>query len=291
MKKFLILILTCLLNCGCLFSPQKDMSKFYALGLSGTTSSGKCLPIGAECMAIGLSVESIPAYSDMAQIVKLRDGCEVVQSELHRWAEPIKCGIARSLLNHLGSALGGKYILVPLVESSAARAYEYKVHVGFTNFIFNEDNSELLLAANVSIFKRGKLVAICDYSDRFRVGAAEYKKIVNGMDWALKMLGGFIARCIDRGCAGDIAANIPVPMEIGSCENGGDCGEKVSQGTEAFPRIINISARGEVYVVVDSAEGTHRYFSGRLFKGSSINVKCDAPYKITSTNDELIEVK
>jgi hypothetical protein len=59
---------------------------------------------------------------------------------------------------------------------------------------------------------------------------------------------------------------------------------------DEFPRVINIFARGEVYVIVDSADGEHRYFSGRLFSGTSIDVKCDAPYRVISTNDTLIDV-
>ncbi|MDR3273937.1 MAG: PqiC family protein [Puniceicoccales bacterium] len=282
------------------------MSKFYALGLDKDYSHERCSSVGNECRVICLSVESIPAYSDMSQIVKLRGSCEVVQSEFHRWAEPIKYSITRSLLHHLSSAFGGKYILVPMSESSAAKACEYKICVGFTNFIFAENNSELLLSADVSIFKRDKLVTVCEYSDRFSVGEVEYEGIVNGMDWELKILGEFIARCIDGNCVKSIAKT-STPNEVsagktnsnnfaqGCCKDVINCNGKVpreiSKKTETFPRIINISSRGEVYVVVDSEDGTRRYFSGRLFNGSSINVKCDSPYKITSTNNDLIEVK
>ncbi|MDR0595230.1 MAG: PqiC family protein [Puniceicoccales bacterium] len=271
------------------------MSRFYALGLDGGACREKCLSNKDDCKVICLNIESIPAYSDMSQIVKLRNNCEIVQSELYRWAEPMKYGIARSLSNHLSSALGERYILVPLFESSAAKIYDYKVCVGFSNFIFTEDKSELLLSANISIFEKSRLVAICEYSDRSKVGSVECEKIVQDMDLALKKLGKFIARCLSK----DYIDNA-VTKPIGGVDTGDDAQryenkaipeEKVTQGAENFPIIINISARGEVYVIVDSEDGTQRYFSGRLFEGSSVNVECDAPFKVISTDNSLIEVK
>jgi hypothetical protein len=231
----------------------------------------------------------------MSQIVKLRNSCEVVQSELHRWAEPMKYGIARSLSNHLSGALGKRYILVPLFEPSAAKIYDYKVCVGFSNFIFTEGKSELLLSANISIFGKGRLVAICEYSDRSKVGFVECEKIVQAMDLALKKLGKFIARCINKDYIDNTVAKPIEGVGIGDdaqrCENKAIPEGKVTQGTENFPIVINISARGEVYVIVDSEDGTQRYFSGRLFEGSSVNVECNAPFKVISTDDSLIEVK
>jgi hypothetical protein len=235
----------------------------------------------------------------MSKIVKLRGSWEIVPSELNRWAEPIKYSIARSLSNHLGSALGSKYMLVPFPEANAAGICECKVCVEFTNFIFDEGSGKLLLSANVSISKCGKLVTVCEYMDRVAVGkSVQCGEIVGGMDWALKIFGEFIARCIDGDCANGSAK---VPCGCGTCprpeilaqdqKSEEATAAKVFQRADTFPHVINISSRGEVYVVVDSEDGTKRYFSGRLFSGSSINVKCDSPYKVTSTDDKLIEVK
>jgi hypothetical protein len=187
-------------------------------------------------------------------------------------------------------------MLIPFTEVGATEICEHKICVEFTNFIFDEDSGEFLLSANVSIFKYGKLMTVCEYADRFTVGRlVECSKIVGGMDWALKMFGEFIARCVDINCAsaGDdkIFCETSPEVLVEDQKSGESIAAKVSQKTDAFPRIINISARGEAYIVVDSEDGTKRYFSGRLFNGSSVNVKCDSPYRIISTNDELIEVK
>jgi uncharacterized lipoprotein YmbA len=231
----------------------------------------------------------------MSQIVKLRNSCEIVQSELYRWAEPMKYGIARSLFNHLSGALGERYILVPLFEPSAAKIYDYKVCVGFSNFIFTEGKSELLLSTNISIFEKSRLVSVCEYSDRSKVGSVECEKIVQAMDLALKKLGKFIARCINKDRINNAVVKPTGGVGTGDdaqrCENNAISEGKVPQGTENFPIIINISARGEVYVIVDSEDGTQRYFSGRLFEGSSVNVECDAPFRVISTDNSLIEVK
>jgi hypothetical protein len=271
------------------------MSRFYALGLDRGFGREKCPPGDGECQMVCLNVESIPAYADGSQIVKLHGKCEITQSELHRWAEPVKCGITRSLANHLGGALGRKYVLMPLLESNCASLCEHRVCVAFTNFIFNEGSGELLLSANVSIFKRGKLVTVCEYADRFTVEKfADYDRIVGAMDWTLRMFGEFIARCIDTNRAGGEGVKIlrEACQELpGDRKLGRTTSVKISGEMGAFPRIINIFARGEVYVVVDSEDGSKRYFSGQLFGGSSIDVKCDSPYRITSTNDELIEIR
>jgi uncharacterized lipoprotein YmbA len=299
MKRFLVLIFVCALSCGCLFTPQKDNSRFYALGLGPSRDAKECLPIGDECKVLCLNVESVPPYVDVSQIIKLRNGCEITRSEIHRWAEPVKYSVFRSLSNHLRDALGNEYIIVSPFESGVGKACEYKICVSLANFIFNEDTKEMLLAAKVSIFKHEDLVALCNYSNRFNVGTAEHKSVINSMDWALKMLGEFVARCVNIGClpqsechccdSTDEALTCYV-QRMQDHENMDTMDAKIDRATN-FPRIINISAHGEVYVVVDSEDGTRRYFSGRLFNGSSVDVKCDLPYKITSTNDELVEVR
>jgi hypothetical protein len=274
------------------------MSRFYTLGLDRSFNREKCPGHDGECHVVCLNIESIPAYADVSQIVKLHGRCEITQSEVHRWAEPVKYGITRSLSNHLSGALGRNYVLVSLPELNCTNICEHRVCVAFTNFIFNEGSGELLLSANISVFKCGKLVTICEYADRFMVEKfADYDKIVSGMDWALRMLGEFIAHCIDANCVSDGCVKIPREAPCPELAEGLELEKaavtKVSREADvnAFPRIINISARGEVYVVVDSENGTKRYFSGRLFSGSSIDVKCDSPYRVISTNDELIEVR
>jgi uncharacterized lipoprotein YmbA len=301
MKKFFVLVLLCTFNCGCLFTPQKDNSRFYALGLGATRGAKKCLPTDGEQRVVCLIVEGVPAYADSSQIVKLRDGCEITRSEIHRWAEPIKCSVLRSLTNHLSCVLGDEYVFVPMPESGSLKAHEYKIFVNFTNFIFDESAREMFLSAKISIVKNGKLVALCDYSDRFAIGTVDYKNIVIGMDWALKMLGEFVAQCMSPGqasqqkcCSAAQDGTVACEQEQPTKSDVAVSSTVIEAGTRpsgVFPRVINLSARGEVYVVVDSEDGAMRYFSGRLFNGSSVDVKCDAPYKVTSTNDELLEVR
>jgi hypothetical protein len=178
--------------------------------------------------------------------------------------------------------------------------------VGSTNLRFVENHSELLLSADVSTLKLDKLVTICEYSDRFRVGQVEYEGIVNGMDWELKMLGELIARCIDGGCVKN-PADTGTPNEAsagktnpnnfvhGCCKNVTNSNIKVSQdiseSTEMFPRSTNIPSRAQLDVAVDSKDGTQKSFPGRLFNGSWVSGKCNSPYKITSTNNDVIDIQ
>lgn len=303
MKRFLFLIVYSLLGCGCFFSPQKDVSKFYALGFNNIhekVSSYQMVDTQREL--VYLDLEEIPAYTDVAQIVSLQNGCELVRSEVSRWGEPFKVSVARSLYTHLAKQLADTYSVVLLPSSLSSREYIYKISVKIINFIFDKDNNELCLSATITIFKQGKLYVICDYNDCFKIGSNQYDTLVKSMDWELNMLSEFIGRCINT----QVVRNIPMMNSAEAIAEKDDKNlqnanvpfsntnvmqEDVINKSENQPRVINITAHGEVYVIVDNENGDIRYFSGRLFNGSSIDVECDSAFKVISTDDSLIEVR
>lgn len=339
MKKFLFSLVCCTLCCGCLFTPQKDDSQFYALGFKHLGTKGSTCDAALKIVCI--NIEEVPAYADVSQFISLKDGCEIVRSESLRWGEPFKVSVARSLYVGLSHQLKDAYLVVssPLKVSQNC---EYRVNVKVTNFIFDRDKKEVYLTAVITILKHDKPYLICDYSDCFKTSASSPKSIVNGMDWALNTMSIFIGRCLnvsqspvadgadmknfevdsnsvelhkkseivptekisssDKDVVSknlderadtkipEITENPTLIQQIVSAlePEQPECASSIS---EIGGRTIELVAHGEVYVVVDSDDGNVRYFSGRLYDGSSVNVKCDGPFRVVSTNDSLLEVR
>lgn len=294
MRKFLLLLIYSMLGCGCLFSPQKDNSRFYALGFKELGATDNSCNNGKKVVHVDL--EEIPAYADVSQFVSLKDGCEILRSELLRWGEPFKTSVSRSLYIGLSSRLKGKYSVV-MLPVRISQECEYRVNVRVTNFIFNHDKKEIYLNAAITILKHGKLHAICDYNDCVKVNSLTPKAIVHGMDWALNAMSVFIGQCLDvvptNKTKSDSVSESKVSSQIETNVQGDSHLAVSGAPCRAIedPRTIELVAHGEVYVIVDSEDGNVRYFSGRLYDGSSVKVQCDRPFKVISTNDSLLEVK
>ncbi len=300
MKRFLLLLTYSILGCGCFFSPQKDNSHFYALGLKQLGSSENFCNkhLGIICVEL----EEIPAYTDVSQFITLKDGCELVRFENFRWGEPFKTSVTRSLYVSLAKQLNGSYTV--LMSQGAIPSHEcvYKVSVRITNFIFNGDKNEIYLTGSITIFKEGKLYAICDYNDCFNTGSADIKAVINAMDWALNSMSLFISQCLDMSFANTDSATNKQPQENGKdyhsvqsvnkqvpIKNKERSTEDNVVSNNMQYNNLEIIAHGEVYIIVDSVDGDTRYFSGRLSDGESASIICDGPVKIISTDDSLIE--
>ena len=294
MRKFLILLAYSALCCGCYLEPQEDNSHFYALGInqSGTKGDVSC----KDCLkVVCLDLEEIPSYSDVSQFVALKDGCEIVRSELLRWGEPFKTSVERALYSGLSNQLKGNYFVV-LSPVKQPQEYDYRVSVKVMNFIFDQDRNEIRLGAVITMTKKGDPYAICDYSDCLQVGSNDPKAIVDGMNWALNTMSAFIGRCLTphvdmHVLEEEVPQSEDSQVDVQDADSDENDLSVSQEELSEQSRIIELISHGEVYVTVDSEDGEIRYFSGRLYDGSSVNVRCDGPFKVTSTDDSLIEIR
>lgn len=308
MRNYLIVLLCSLLCCGCVFTPKKDNSHFYALGFRTLGEQNKTVSdfTASELKIVSLDLEEIPAYSDISQFIELQNKCEIIRLENVRWGEPFKTSITRSLYTSLSKELKNNYTVVLLPGNNNFKESEYKIGVKIVNFIFNKDKNEMCLSAVITIMKHGSLYAICDYNDCFKTGSQDIQVIINSMDWALNMMSSFISHCLgskvnafDKQSHGDVVVQTqnsaietdkPLEVVVANQAQGKVNQEETLIAEHKGKRDIEIVSHGEVYVVVDSEDGNVRYFSGRLFKGSSITVSCDGPFKVISTDNSLIEI-
>jgi len=113
-------VLLPLLLSGCLFTPLKDPSKFYALGISdgdkipaGTAPSPDRAALREEPVVLDFRVTSLPSYLRKAPLMLQRSAHELQFDEFHRWAEPVEEGIARIVLPLLRGALREACRLAP----------------------------------------------------------------------------------------------------------------------------------------------------------------------------------
>ncbi|MDR2419959.1 MAG: PqiC family protein [Puniceicoccales bacterium] len=116
---------------GCLVTPVKDTSKFYALGLHSlseeSSSKGHEIPEKLP-IKIDLQVTSLPSYLRKSQLMIQLSEHEVQFDEFHRWAEPLEEGLMR--------------IILPPLRNAIAEAYQHPISVP-ENILPHEDFSKL----------------------------------------------------------------------------------------------------------------------------------------------------
>jgi hypothetical protein len=99
---------------GCLVTPVKDMSRFYALGMHFPSSDESALQQNGEILReqpikIDFQVTYLPSYLRKSPLMVQLSEHEVRFDEFHRWAEPVEEGLMR--------------IIAPLLREAALKAY------------------------------------------------------------------------------------------------------------------------------------------------------------------------
>jgi len=93
---------------GCLGGTSPAVS-FYLLSPPDTLS-GTRQTLEPGWVAVGMGPMQIPEYLDRPQIVKRVNDNEVVPSEFHRWAEPLKKMVPRIIAANLSALLNTDHI-------------------------------------------------------------------------------------------------------------------------------------------------------------------------------------
>ncbi|MDR3143820.1 MAG: PqiC family protein [Puniceicoccales bacterium] len=102
---------------GCLVTPVRDRSQFYALGIAHYPEKSQeevqgqedSPALKAEAIAVDFQVISLPNYLRKPQLMRQRSGHEMEFDEFHRWAEPVEEGIARIVRPQLRRAVAEAY--------------------------------------------------------------------------------------------------------------------------------------------------------------------------------------
>jgi len=81
---------------------------------------------------ISVASVSLPELVDRPQLVVRGEGPQVELFELHRWAEPLKSGIARLIAIQLSGSITGARVAV--YPENAALDADYQVHVDIQRF-------------------------------------------------------------------------------------------------------------------------------------------------------------
>jgi hypothetical protein len=107
--RILSLGLSFLLLSGCLVTPVKDTSKFYALGLHSLPQEPSPEQnyeiLEEQPFKIDFQVTSLPSYLRKSQLMVQISKHEVQFNEFHRWAEPLEAGLTRIILPLLRNAI------------------------------------------------------------------------------------------------------------------------------------------------------------------------------------------
>ena len=111
---------------GCSRSPQVT---FYTLG---SDSKVAVLNPAKPAPSVSIANVTLPELVDRPQLVERLAGNRVEILETHRWAEPLKNGIARLLAENLGSRLESN--LVTVYPQQAPGEPDYRVAVDIRRF-------------------------------------------------------------------------------------------------------------------------------------------------------------
>lgn len=116
-----------ILLAGCtgldVLQPQPDDSVFYILGVE-TADAGQG-PQQADRPAILVGPSSLAKYLDQSHIVSFEGTNELVYSDQHRWAEPLREGIDRLLINRLSADLAT--FQVATLRNQPGMVWDYRV--------------------------------------------------------------------------------------------------------------------------------------------------------------------
>ncbi len=134
-RHWLIIALVCWVVsalAGCSRSPRAN---FYIL--EPTAKAETAVP-ATNAPTVAIAAITLPEIVDRPQLVVRVDGSRVDILEMHRWAEPLKSGIARLLAENLSRLLGMAH--VSLYSQSGASAADYQIFVDIRRFESTADS-------------------------------------------------------------------------------------------------------------------------------------------------------
>jgi uncharacterized lipoprotein YmbA len=184
-----LLALSLLLS-GCFAFRGSDAATFYLL--SSMTRQWK--PAEGEKIVVGVGPIDVPEYLNRPQIVTRIGPNELRLDEFHKWAEPLKDGIARVLAANLGASLPVEVVFFPWRRVSAI---DYQIVVQVHRFDTDPEGNATLQARWALFGKGGKkeLIASSDLLVANAV-AESYADRVGAMSLVLADLSASIVKAV-----------------------------------------------------------------------------------------------
>ena len=125
---------------ACSSSPA---THFYMLKSGGQAAISRSLP-GGTPPRIGIAPVDFPAYLDRPQIMTRTGSAEILLSEIHRWAEPLRDNFARVLAANLSRMLDTAEVGI---EPSRLRVpADYRLAVDVRQFDASHEGEVVLVA-------------------------------------------------------------------------------------------------------------------------------------------------
>jgi uncharacterized lipoprotein YmbA len=206
---------------GCLVTPVKDTSKFYALGLHslpGESPQKGCEILQELLIKIDFQVTSLPSYLRKSQLMIQLSEHEVQFDEFHRWAEPLEEGLARVILPTLRNAIlktyqppipvpenvspdedPSKLPLPPETLKVRLSVEELKVDISQQGIVFQGEVSISSKKRDGTSYRLTKqesshhLVMSEKLSDAITASSISWEKVVEAMEGVLKNVGNRVA--------------------------------------------------------------------------------------------------
>ena len=91
---------------ACLFRARPDRTRFYTLAAAADAP----VHLGSG-LSVGLGPVTIPGYLGRPGLPTRLDATRIEYAERHRWAEPLRKQLVRTLSEDLSQALGGTHVL------------------------------------------------------------------------------------------------------------------------------------------------------------------------------------
>lgn len=116
---------------GCSRSPKVSFYTLGSVAQTGAASQSKSAP------SVSIAALTLPELVNRPQLVEYINGNRVEILETHRWAEPLKNGITRLLLENLAVRLGSDRVIA--YPQNSAGEPDYKVTVDIRRFESTHD--------------------------------------------------------------------------------------------------------------------------------------------------------
>jgi uncharacterized protein len=122
----ILLMSSALLMSGCASSPR---SQFYTLI---ATATEEIRPVSQNAPSITIASVTIPELIDRPQLVVRSDKSQVELLETHRWAEPLKSAIPRTIAENISRILAVN--MVSSYPQNASFAADFRIYLDILRF-------------------------------------------------------------------------------------------------------------------------------------------------------------
>ncbi len=179
-----LLLISLMITAGCSRSPRVTLYTLTPLAEETTVTASQAAPI------VSIAPITLPELLDRPQIVINQSGSQVQLLESHRWAEPLKTALPRTLAENMTRLLGKKQEngLVTAWPQHAATRADYRLLLDLQRMEQVGGNLHLDVTWQLLESSSGKLLLIQQSRIRETLQADGIQGLVEAHDRALEQL-------------------------------------------------------------------------------------------------------